>query len=40
MRGIKIPQQDLALKRQEGGLCTRGGGRAYLRDTKVCSETP
>ena len=25
MRGIKIPQQDFALKRQ-GGLCSRGGG--------------
>ena len=24
MRGIKIPQQDFALKRQ-GGLCARGG---------------
>ena len=22
----KIPQQDFALKRQGGGLCTRGGG--------------
>ena len=31
MRGIKIPQQDFALKRQ-GGLCARG---AYLRDTTV-----
>ena len=25
MRGIKIPQQDFALKMQ-GGLCARGGG--------------
>ena len=33
MRGIKIPQEDFALKTQGGGggLCTRG--RAYLRDT-------
>ena len=29
MRGIKIPQQDFALKMQ-GGLCARGGG---VRDT-------
>ena len=33
MHGIKIPQQDFALKMQ-GGLCARGGG-AYLRDTTV-----
>ena len=33
MRGIKIPQQDFALKRQ-GGLMREGGG-AYLRDTTV-----
>ena len=25
MHGIKIPQQDFALKMQVGGLCTRGG---------------
>ena len=36
MRGIKIPQQDFALKmwgRGGGGLSARG---AYLRDTTVC----
>ena len=33
MRGIKIPQQYFALKRQ-GGLMREGGG-AYLRDTTV-----
>ena len=33
MRGIKIPQQDLALKMQRG-LCVCGGGR-YLWDTMV-----
>ena len=36
MRGIKIPQQDFALKRQGGGgggAYARGG--AYLRDTTV-----
>ena len=32
MRGIKIPQQDFALKRQ-GGAYARG--RAYLQDTTV-----
>ena len=32
MRGIKIPQQDFALK-MRGGLCARG---AHLRDTTVC----
>ena len=32
MRGIKIPQQDFALKRQ-GGLMREGG--VYLRDTTV-----
>ena len=31
MRGIKIPQQDLALKMQ-WGLCARG---AYLQDTTI-----
>jgi len=30
MRGIKIPQQDFALKTQGGG-----GGGAYLRDNTV-----
>ena len=25
MRGIKIPQQDFALKCRGGGLCARGG---------------
>ena len=25
MHGIKIPQQDFALKMQGGGLCARGG---------------
>ena len=33
MHGIKIPQQDFALKRQGGGAYARGG--AYLRDTTV-----
>ena len=33
MRGIKIPQQDFALKIQ-GGLMGEGGG-VYLRDTTV-----
>ena len=33
MRGIKIPQQDFALKTQGGGAYARGG--AYLRDTTV-----
>ena len=32
MRGIKIPQQDFALK-MPGGLMREGG--AYLRDTTV-----
>ena len=32
MRGIKIPQQDFALKMQGGGGLMREGG-AYLRDT-------
>ena len=32
MRGIKIPQQDFALK-MPGGLMHEGG--AYLRDTTV-----
>ena len=32
MRGIKIPQQEFALKMQEG-LMREGG--AYLRDTMV-----
>ena len=31
MRGIKIPQQDFALKRQGGAYARRG---AYLRDTR------
>ena len=40
MRGIKIPQQDFALKMQgelmrEGGGGGGGGGGAYLRDTTV-----
>ena len=34
MRGIKIPQQDFALK-MLGGLMREGGGRAYLQDTTV-----
>ena len=34
MRGIKIPQQDFALK-MPGGLMREGG--AYLRDTTVLS---
>ena len=34
MRGIKIPQQDFALK-MPGGLMREGGGGAYLRDTTV-----
>ena len=33
MRGIKIPQQDFALKMQGGGLMREGG--AYLRDITV-----
>ena len=33
MRGIKMPQQDFALK-MPGGLMREGGG-AYLRDTTV-----
>ena len=42
MRGIKIPQQEFALKMQRGLICTRWGGEggegveAYLRDTMVC----
>ena len=31
MRGIKIPQQDFALKTQGGG------GGVYLQDTTVCA---
>ena len=39
MCGIKIPQQDFALKcREGGGLCVRGGG-AYMRDTTVYTYT-
>ena len=34
MRGIKIPQQEFALKMQ-GGLMREGGGGAYLWDTTV-----
>ena len=34
MHGIKIPQQDFALKMPGGSLCARGAG-AYLRDTTV-----
>ena len=37
MRGIKIPQQDFALK-MPGGLMRKGGGGAYLRDTTVIAE--
>ena len=33
MRGIKIPQQDFALKRQGGGAYAQGG--TYLQDTTV-----
>ena len=33
MCGIKVPQQDFALKCRGGGAYVRGG--AYLRDTKV-----
>ena len=36
MRGIKIPQQDFALK-MPGGLMLEGG--AYLRDTTVIVTT-
>ena len=36
MHGIKIPQQDFALKTQGGGgLCMRG---AHLRDTTIIVE--
>ena len=38
MRGIKIPLQDFALKRQ-GGLCAKGVVGAYLRDTMVYNYT-
>ena len=34
MHGIKIPQQDFALKMQGGLMCERGWG-AYLHDTAV-----
>ena len=34
MRGIKIPQQDFALK-MLGGLMREWGGGAYLQDTTV-----
>ena len=33
MQGIKIPQQDFALKMQGGGLMHEGG--TYLQDTMV-----
>ena len=35
MRKIKIPLQDFALKKMQGGLMREGG--AYLRDTTVHS---
>ena len=35
MRGIKIPQQDFALKIQGGLMGEGGGGGVYLRDTTV-----
>ena len=39
MRGIKIRQQDFALKMLGGGgLMREGGGGAYLRDTTVPSK--
>ena len=34
MRGIKVPQQDFALK-IPGGLMREGGGGVYLQDTMV-----
>ena len=35
MRGIKIPQQDFALKMLGGLMREGGGGGAYLQDTTV-----